>query len=166
MKLIFLFLSQIICCGYSKVPSQWDGSFECPKHICLDLLIRNECQFYSQNLHLSGPKLSVHNLSISNKSFGHSGLWNSLIGFWGLCACSLFCTVVLSVLSSFAIISLKKRELVALLCALTVVWLLVLCVSSSQCHGLVCECDISWSYSLAFCKFDFNTEIVCLKLSA
>ena len=28
-----LFLIQNICCGYSKEPSQWDGSFEHPKHM-------------------------------------------------------------------------------------------------------------------------------------
>ena len=32
-KVIFLFLNQNICCGYSKEPSQWDGSFEQPKHM-------------------------------------------------------------------------------------------------------------------------------------
>ena len=32
-KLFFLFLNQNICCGYSKEPSQWDGSFEHPKHM-------------------------------------------------------------------------------------------------------------------------------------
>ena len=32
-NLIFLFLNQNICCGYSKEPSQWDGSFEHPKHL-------------------------------------------------------------------------------------------------------------------------------------
>ena len=31
-KLVFLFLNQNICCGYTKEPSQWDGSFEHPKH--------------------------------------------------------------------------------------------------------------------------------------
>ena len=30
-NLIFLFLNQNICCGYSKEPSQRDGSFEHPK---------------------------------------------------------------------------------------------------------------------------------------
>ena len=30
-KLFFLFLNQNICCGYSKEPSRWDGSFEHPK---------------------------------------------------------------------------------------------------------------------------------------
>ena len=28
-----LFLNQNICCGYAKEPSQWDGSFEHPKHM-------------------------------------------------------------------------------------------------------------------------------------
>ena len=32
-NVIFLFLNQNICCGYSKEPSQWDGSFEHPKHM-------------------------------------------------------------------------------------------------------------------------------------
>ena len=32
-KLIFLFLNQKICCGYSKEPSHWDGSFEHPKQM-------------------------------------------------------------------------------------------------------------------------------------
>ena len=32
-KLFFLFLNQNICCGYSKERSQWDGSFEHPKHM-------------------------------------------------------------------------------------------------------------------------------------
>ena len=32
-NLIFLFLNQNICCGYSKEPSQWDYSFEHTKHI-------------------------------------------------------------------------------------------------------------------------------------
>ena len=30
-KIVFLFLNQNICCGYSKEPSQRDGSFEHPK---------------------------------------------------------------------------------------------------------------------------------------
>ena len=36
-NLIFLFLNQNICCGYSKEPSQCDGSsFEHPKHVKID----------------------------------------------------------------------------------------------------------------------------------
>ena len=32
-KTFFLFLNQNICCGYSKEPSQWDGSLEHPKQL-------------------------------------------------------------------------------------------------------------------------------------
>ena len=32
-KLFSLFLIQNICCGYSKELSQWEGSFEHPKHM-------------------------------------------------------------------------------------------------------------------------------------
>ena len=32
-KLLFLFLNQNICCGCSKEPSNWDCSFEHPKHM-------------------------------------------------------------------------------------------------------------------------------------
>ena len=32
-KIILLFLNQSICCGYSKEPSQRDGSFEHTKHM-------------------------------------------------------------------------------------------------------------------------------------
>ena len=32
-KSIFLFLNQNICCGYSKEPFRWDGSFEHPKRM-------------------------------------------------------------------------------------------------------------------------------------
>ena len=32
-KLIFLFLNLKICCGYSKEPSELDGSFEHPKQM-------------------------------------------------------------------------------------------------------------------------------------
>ena len=32
-EIIFLILNQSICWGYSKEPSQWEGSFEHPKHM-------------------------------------------------------------------------------------------------------------------------------------
>ena len=31
LKITFLFINKNISCGYSKEPSQWDGSFEHPK---------------------------------------------------------------------------------------------------------------------------------------
>ena len=59
--------------------------------------------------------------------------------------------VVLCVLSCLAIILLRKRELVALFHGvLDDMSLSVLCVSSSGCSGSVCDCVISWTYSLAF----------------
>ena len=39
---------------------------------------------------------------------------------------------------------------IGLLCVLVVDWLLVCCISSSRCLELVCDCCISWLYSLAF----------------
>ena len=43
-KLFFLLLNQTICCGYSKEPSRWDGSFEHPKHMfkLLELLLKQK----------------------------------------------------------------------------------------------------------------------------
>ena len=38
-KSFSLFRIQNICCGYSKEPSQWDGSFEHPKHM-LKLMVK------------------------------------------------------------------------------------------------------------------------------
>ena len=56
-KIIFLFLNQNICCGYSKEPSQWDSSFEHRKHmpiiigkkIFTTLVFLNLCYFVSAN---------------------------------------------------------------------------------------------------------------------
>ena len=39
-KIFFLFPNRNICCGYSKEPSQWDGSFENPNHM-LKLMGKN-----------------------------------------------------------------------------------------------------------------------------
>ena len=64
----------------------------------------------------------------------------------GFCNCSLFCCELLCVHSSFAIVLVGKREMVALLC------LFVILVSSDCCVALphnimglsaVCDCGIS-----------------------
>ena len=47
-KLFSLFLSQSICCGYSKEPFPWDGSFQHPKHVKIGGL-EKKLQFYTQN---------------------------------------------------------------------------------------------------------------------
>ena len=63
---------------------------------------------------------------------------------------------VMQYISSFAIISLKKRVLVALLCLLDGMTCGCLCTVSLP-HGAVswsavCDCHISWSHSLALHK--------------
>ena len=63
----------------------------------------------------------------------------------GVCNCSMFCCALLCVHSSFAIILMGMRELVALL------FLSYCCVAlPHDATGLsvVCDCGISWSYSL------------------
>ena len=62
----------------------------------------------------------------------------------GFCNCSMFCCALLLVHTSFAIISMRKRELVALLCLsswclMIVVWLFLTMLSLSA----VCDCGIS-----------------------
>ena len=68
------------------------------------------------------------------------------------CVWSLFCYTILIVLSSSAIISLRKPELVALLksfscCHLAVLWLFITVGWSAVCYS-----GISWSFSLTICK--------------
>ena len=67
-----------------------------------------------------------------------------------------------AVISSLAIISLRKRERVGCF-TLIVLWLSVFCVSSSRCHGLVHTLywDISWSYaSLLWAVFYVTTQLL------
>ena len=60
-QLKFLFLNQniILCCGYSKESSQWDGSFEHPKHM-LNWWVRKCWRFYAQNFCLSKPMSLIY----------------------------------------------------------------------------------------------------------
>ena len=53
-KIIFLFLNQNICCGYSKEPSQGDGSFEHPKHM-LKFMGKKILKILRENFCLSKP---------------------------------------------------------------------------------------------------------------
>ena len=73
-KLIFLFLKLNICCGYSKEPSQWDGSFKCTKQMLklmgkkiftLKILLSKYVFIFTHGLdvdHLLTPLLSPHEL--------------------------------------------------------------------------------------------------------
>ena len=65
-KIFFLFLNPKICCGYSKEPSQRDGSFEHPKHL-VEMMGKKIITIYPENFCLSKP--------ISN-SFYNNGLAN------------------------------------------------------------------------------------------
>ena len=60
--------------------------------------------------------------------------------------------VEVSVFCCFAIILLRKRAMVVLLCVHhdVAMWVSVFCVIAPQCCGVVCDCDISWSYSIVF----------------
>ena len=64
---------------------------------------------------------------------------------WGFCVWSLFCYEVLCVLSSFAIILMEKRELVAWLGLPGVLSPLVFCGTCSPCRGLVCGVIVVFS---------------------
>ena len=70
------------------------------------------------------------------------------------------CFVVKFFVSNSAIIWLRKRELVDLLCHLAAILLSVFCVSrcSAMSWSTVCDCDISWSYSFAFLSISKNLE--------
>ena len=48
------FLIQNICCGYSKEPSQLDGSLEHPKHM-FKLMGKKIIKVYANKISLSGP---------------------------------------------------------------------------------------------------------------
>ena len=66
-NLIFLFLNLNICCGYSKEPSQWDGSFEHPKHM-LRCMGKKIFTIYAENFCLSKPVLKHHKTGPSGKT--------------------------------------------------------------------------------------------------
>ena len=53
-----------------------------------------------------------------------------------------------------------------LMCSYCRVTVFVFSVSSLKCLGLVCDCDISWSYSLALRKiYKYSTAEIMLSLS-
>ena len=73
------------------------------------------------------------------------------VGVWFLVDVLLYCSL-LCVQSSFSVISLRKRELVALLnCLPADFWLLVFCVAVNW--SALSDCGISWSYLLTVWSF-------------
>ena len=89
-----------------------------------------------------------------------------VLSYWLLPLCVgvsylvLFCGTVLRALSSLTIIFLRKN---VGLFSLLIVFVAVLCsgISSSWCHGLVCDCGISWprGYKLVFMLNSTEHEI-------
>ena len=70
----------------------------------------------------------------------------------GFCNCSMFCCALLCVHSSFAIILMGKRELVALLFSLVSLDCCVALPHSAMGLFAVCDCGISYSYCYYFCN--------------
>ena len=66
-----------------------------------------------------------------------------------VCNCSMFCCTFLYVHSSFAIILMGKRKLLALLSLSSCCFLMCVALHRDA-MGLsaICDCGISWSYSL------------------
>ena len=81
----FLISKPNICCVYSKEPSQWDGSFEHPKHM-LKLWVRTDLQLYMYADFLFYLNLWVLNLTYPVPLYRHFWqvcLWTgSIIGDW------------------------------------------------------------------------------------
>ena len=103
-------------------------------------------------MHLSPPQW-LRMLSVLRRWFCCCWLLFIDTPIVGVCNCSKFCCTLLYVHSSLAIILMRKRELVALLNSSS--WWLVMVVRlflavPQGCLG-VCDCGISWSYSLTIC---------------
>ena len=89
---------------------------------------------------------------------------------WGLCVRCLFCYAVLCALSSFAIILMRKRELVdfiaSVLCLLlTVPWVGMQCVTVAfQGHtvDLLFRSNIRISKDMPMCYFFCSCFFICL----
>ena len=80
----------------------------------------------------------------------------------GVCNCSMFCCTLPYVHSSFAIILMGKRELVALLslyfwCLVMVVWLFL---AVPLCLSAVCDCGIPDHTHLLFLLW--NIFVICV----
>ena len=94
-KIVFLFLNQHICCGYSKEPSQWEGSFEHPKHMLKiigkkiftilhwNFVYLNLCwsteTFYSSTTVYNKFMTTEHMLLVKESGHWSSDFWSQLI---------------------------------------------------------------------------------------
>ena len=97
------FYTQNICCGYSKEPSQWDGSFEHPKHmlkryffysftlkkfVYLNLWFKRENSWFTSKTATAVPCWTIHIYYFERKQ---SSLHNS-INHTRFLDCFLICT--------------------------------------------------------------------------
>ena len=74
-KLFFLFLSQNICCGYSKELSHWDGSFEHTKHM-FNLTDRKIIAILCWKNCLTGPMKMCDRKNACDLCLVHGRLWD------------------------------------------------------------------------------------------
>ena len=79
-KLFFLFLNQNICCGYSKEPSRWDGSFEHPKHM-FQLMDKKIIAIYANYFSLTGP-LALCPKTVASTPGPSLHFWERGQGLW------------------------------------------------------------------------------------
>ena len=80
-KKIFLFINQNICCEYSKEPSQWDGSFEHPKHMLKIMgkkILTILCWIFFVYLNLWNTKGEQENMYLMASCCRHN-LWYQLL---------------------------------------------------------------------------------------
>ena len=80
-----LFLNLNICCGYTKEPSRWDGSFEHPKHMFILMGKKIITILRSENF-LIGPMLILSYTHLLRRNIGFSGSSHWIIAF-SYCFC-------------------------------------------------------------------------------
>ena len=111
--------------SYTREPSQEVSHFQAGDHKGT----RNRLgrRFGTSKINLSPPPPWLRLLSVLRRWF--CCCWHNVYcySYWGVCNCSMFCYTLLYVHSSFAIILMGKRELVALLslsswCLVIVMW--------------------------------------------
>ena len=106
--LFFLFLNQYIYRGYSKESSQWDDSFEHPKHM-LKLMGKKMLSILCINFCLSKPVLYLNRSECWYGSSDGSGVSGS---------CSWYCTrCILGARYSYSLCWLQVSELIMLVIA-------------------------------------------------
>ena len=73
-----LFLTQNICCGYSKESSQWDGSFEHPKHMLKLMGKKIFTILCSKFLYIKSQVSWWGNATITDQTVAMYGSWTDI----------------------------------------------------------------------------------------